>query len=240
MKDNTNTEYYLSIRTRMLREHKAMYRGVRKALLTFFNEAKIDFLQKQSKNEYESLFTDLPHIGGAKNMDTINLIMGAIVLSIIRPLEREKLSDHQIGKVIFDAFDGYFKARPRIVRRVIGYLATSKFFIGKMKKQIEWSAQRKYEEDFVTEYVESEGQDFDFGYNYVECAIHKLFKKHGVEKFLRYVCLGDYAMYKSLCIGFTRTQTIANGASFCDFRFKRKGETISGWPPNALPEWNEL
>ena len=173
-------------------------------------------------------------------MDTVNLIMGAIVLSIIRPLEREKLSDHQIGKVIFDAFDGYFKARPFIFRRIIGCLATSKFFIGKMKKQIEASAQRKYKDDFVTEYVESEGEEFDFGYNYIECAIHKLFKKYRVEKFLKYVCLGDYAMFKSLGVGFTRTQTIANGFPVCDFRFVRKGKTFKGWPPDDLPEWKEV
>ena len=239
MKNNMDNEYYLSIRSKMLREFNAMYKGAKNELSMHFNEEKTDYLQKESKHNYENLFKELPYIGGSKNADTINLIMGAIALSIICPLEEEKLSDHQIGKVIYEAFKGYFESRPNIIRRILGYIATSKFYIEKMKRQIESSSQRKYEDDFVSEIVESEGQDFDFGYNYVECAIHKLFKKYNVERFLRYVCLGDYAMFRSLGIGFTRTQTIANGGSFCDFRFTRKGETISGWPPEDLAEWNK-
>lgn len=239
MKENINTEYYLSIRSKMIREFNAMYKGARKELSVHFNEGKIDYLQQKSQSDYEKLFEELSYIGGRENADTINLIMGVITLSILRPLEREKLTDRQIGKVIYEAFNGYFEARPNIISRIVGYIATSKFYAGKMKKQIELSSRRKYEDDFVSEYVETEGKDFDFGYNYVECAIHKLFKTYKVERFLKYVCLGDYVMFRSFGIGFTRTQTIANGASFCDFRFRRKGETYSGWPPDDLPEWSE-
>ncbi len=44
-------------------------------------------------------------------------------------------------------------------------------------------------------------------------------------------------MYKSLGVGFIRTQTIGNGDPICDFRFKKNIETISGWPPEELEEW---
>lgn len=235
----SNKNYYIQIHSQMMREFNAMYRGTRRVLKSYFSHDEINRLKDKSEKEYEDLFQNLPYIGGRSNDDTINLIMGAIVLAIVRPLEKEKLSRHQIGKVIYHTFDEYFRAKPAIIRRAIGWLATSSFFVRRMTKQIERSSRREYEDDFVKEYVESEGQPFDFGYNYTECAIQKLYAKHDATKYLRYVCLGDYAMFRSLGIGFTRTRTIANGAAICDFRFSKKGNTPTGWPPVRLVEWSK-
>lgn len=214
-----------------------MYKGTRKALLKHFPKPDIDKLQDESQKEYETLFQELPYIGGSKNSQTINVIMGAIVLSIVRPLEKKGLAKHQIGKVIYDTFNENFMAKPGIIRRIIGRMVTSNLYTGQIKKQIEMSSKREYKEDFVTEYVDAAGKDFDFGYNYTECAIHKLYTKYGAIEYLRYVCLGDYAMFRSLGIGFNRTQTLAHGAPLCDFRFKKKGSTVAGWPPEKLAEW---
>ena len=93
---------------------------------------------------------------------------------------------------------------------------------------------KKYKEDFVLEHIDP-GQDFDFGYNYTECAIHKLYQKKGKSEYLQYVCLGDYAMFQSYGMGFTRTQTIANGAPLCDFRFKKKQSDIKRMAAGKTP-----
>ena len=100
------------------------------------------------------------------------------------------------------------------------------------------SLKREYKDDFVMEYVKSDGKKFDFGYNYLDCALYKLYKKFNALKYLQYVCLGDYSLFKSIGIGFYRTQTIANGGKICDFRFKKNGQTKNGWPPEQHEEWN--
>ncbi|MGD8782753.1 MAG: hypothetical protein PVH88_27830 [Ignavibacteria bacterium] len=41
-------------------------------------------------------------------------------------------------------------------------------------------------------------------------------------------------------MGFSRTQTIGNGAPICDFRFKKNVQTADGWPPENLPEWKVI
>ncbi|MCP4135830.1 MAG: L-2-amino-thiazoline-4-carboxylic acid hydrolase [bacterium] len=237
--DDTNN-YYMKIKRKMMKEFNAMYKGTQKSLMLYFDKAKITELQLESNSEYINLFSQLPYLGGKKSNSTINLIMGAIILSIIIPLEKEGLTSHQIGKVIFDAFDGYFKSKPKVIRFLIGKIAATGFFISEMKKQNDKSLLRKYKEDFVVENIKATGQDFDFGYNYTECALHKLFINNNKSHYLQYVCLGDYAMFKSYGISFFRTQTIGNGAPICDFRFKKKAVTFKGWPPENLDEWKEI
>ncbi len=237
MAASNDDNYYIATRAKMMREFNAMYKGTRRVLGPYFTESKIDALAVESEKAYRRLFLELPYIGGKKNSETINLIMGAIVLAMIKPLEREKLTRHQIGKIIYDTFVGYFDSRPAIIRRIIGALASSRFFINRMKAQIEKNAQTNYDDNFVIKNVEPDSADFDFGYDYTQCALHTLFEKNGAAEYLRYMCLGDYALFRSLGIGFVRTQTIANGAPRCDFRFKRGGTTVAGWPPEDLPEW---
>ncbi len=239
MKDNEKQNYYTIIKHQMMKEFNAMYKGTRKILAQYFDESMIENLQNESKREYINLFPQLPYIGGKKNKQTINLIMGAIIIAIVRPLEKEGLSKHQIGKIIYVTFHLYFQAKPRLLLFLVRKLILSGFYIKKMKKQIENTFQRKYKEDFVIENVESNGKDYDFGYNYTECALHKLYIKHDAVKYLPYVCLGDYPMFQFLGIGFNRSQTIANGAPHCDFRFKKNGKTPIAWPPENLEEWKE-
>jgi len=223
--EQKNLNYYEQIKPKMMKEFELMYKGTKSLLLEYFNESNVESLYHKSKEVYISLFPKLPYIGGKKNSQTINLIMGAIVLAIIIPLENESLSKHQIGKTIFDTFRMYFDTNPKFILRLVGKYFLTPFSTRRMKKDMEKSLERKYKEDFVMEHVQSGSGQFDFGYNYLECALHKLYTKNNLLKYLPYVCLGDYALFRSLGIGFSRTQTIANGGKLCDFRFKKHGET---------------
>ena len=177
MKYDKNNNYYMDIKPKMMKEFNRMFNSTQKLLMSYYNEDKITELKEKCKSEYMNLFSQLPYLGGNKSNSTINLIMGAIILSIIVSLEREGLNRQQIGKIIFYTFDGYFKSKPRFIRYLIGKMASTKFFINNIKKDIDKSLLRKYKEDFVLEHIESTGQKFDFGYNFTECALHKLYKK---------------------------------------------------------------
>jgi hypothetical protein len=47
----------------------------------------------------------------------------------------------------------------------------------------------------------------------------------GAAEFAPYVCMSDIALSDALGWGLIRTQTLADGCSHCDFRFKRDAET---------------
>ena len=235
-----NNNYYVSRKSRMLKEFNGVFKSTRKVLPQFFNENKVNKLQDECRQEYLGFFPYLPFIGGKENMETINIIYGAILLSIIRTMEKEGLIKEQIGKLLFDTVYHYLYSKPSFLRKISGKIISSGFYINKIKENIKQSQLKKYNGNFVKELVESDEENFQFGYNYTECALHTMYKKYNAEEYLQYVCLADYIVYRSLGLGFFRTQTIANGAPHCDFRFHKNCETRVPWPPESLEEWNEF
>ena len=93
-------------------------------------------------------------------------------------------------------------------------------------------------ENWDMEFVEGDGEEFDWGVDFKDCAVRKFYMKHGGEELLPYVCMSDYAPFHVLKnVEFTRTQTLSSGGDYCDFRFKKGGSTPKGWPPEDLPDF---
>lgn len=77
-----------------------------------------------------------------------------------------------------------------------------------------------YEDDFVYDYVEpGPGETFDFGINYKACGFFKFAAKHGDQDIPPAICGLDFVAYATRRIRLERTQTLAGGASHCNFRF---------------------
>jgi hypothetical protein len=88
--------------------------------------------------------------------------------------------------------------------------------------------------DFEIEYVVGDGDEFDFGVNYLQCGNYKFVKEHGGEDFAPYVCMSDIALSEAMGWGLIRTQTLADGCPHCDFRFKASALTrISSKTPEV-------
>lgn len=237
MKQGADNNYYLDMQAKMIKDFARMFKCTRRSLKRHFDEAKIAEIHETCEREYSGLIPQIPYIGGKQNSGTYNLVGGAALLAIIRSLEGEGLGKHEIGRVVYETMETLFNSKPRLLCRLTGKYMLSSYFIKKRRKQTERSLLREYPEGFVTRFVEADGANHDFGLDTMECAICKFYKKQGAEKYLPYLCLGDYPMFQALGIGFTRTQTIGNGAPKCDFRFKKGGETVRGWPPEGLDEW---
>jgi hypothetical protein len=88
--------------------------------------------------------------------------------------------------------------------------------------------------EFEIRFVSGDGTDFDHGVDYLRCGNLELARKLGAEEFAPYVCMSDIALSDAFGWGLTRTQTLADGCSHCDFRFKRDGSTrISSKTPEV-------
>ncbi len=66
---------------------------------------------------------------------------------------------------------------------------------------------------------------FDLGVDYTTCAIRDLAIRAGAADFAPYICLADVIGSDELGWGLVRTETLAQGGSRCDFRFKKGGPT---------------
>jgi hypothetical protein len=187
-------------------------------------------LVQEIREEYASLIPQMPYIGGKKNRLTRNLEGSAMFLAVYTVLKRHGKSAEEVGKIVYEMTQSWYRRYPQWLLRVIGRLRFSRFYASKLKKWAAESQKRRYPADFVYAYLKGDGKEFDFGVDYTECAICKFYRAQGAGEFAPYLCPLDYPISEALGFGMVRTKTLAEGADRCDFRFKRGRETVERLP----------
>lgn len=96
----------------------------------------------------------------------------------------------------------------------------------KLPDRLLWAKQsqkRRYENDWVVDILDKTA-DFELGYDYHTCGICRLCQEEGCPELAEYLCRLDFVMADLMGMKLVRTQTIAEGAAYCDFRYSRKKE----------------
>jgi len=83
-------------------------------------------------------------------------------------------------------------------------------------------------------FVEGEGQKFDYGIDYNECANVKFLRAQNALELAPYICATDKVASEILGWGLNRTMTLADGYKKCDFRFKKGGKTFVKGPKSLI------
>ncbi len=195
----------------------------RKHLAPFFSAEKTHSILQEAWTTFLCLLPELPFIGGDANPLTENLLGAAYELGMYSILENEGFSLAEISAVNQMALGEYTceKMPPELLQRI----RTKDVFCENIRRTAAFSQRRTHPGDWVSECVEAgESDDFDIGVDYTKCAIVELYTKHGKERYLPYLCANDFAVFGAMGIHIERTQTIGNGASVCDFRFRIDGE----------------
>jgi hypothetical protein len=183
--------YYLNMKPKLLKDFDKISKGIgRKVLEQRFDESTTTQLIVSARNEYESLIPQLPYIGGKSNPLNSGLIGSAWMLAMIRSLEKKGLSVYDIGEIIYNLYEAWFEFMPRIKKWLAGKMYSSIFMSRIGRKQAKKSQLRTYPDDWVFEYVEGDGETFDFGLDYTECATCKFYKKQHAEKYLPFFVWG--------------------------------------------------
>ncbi|MCK9150415.1 L-2-amino-thiazoline-4-carboxylic acid hydrolase [Methanobacterium alcaliphilum] len=172
------------------------------------------------EKEYKSLLEEIPYIGGEKNPLTITVTSTTPDLAIYLVLKRMGKYLQDIGELCYHRhWESFKKNRHEIMSmddpRAIGFL---KYLAAESEK-------REYPGNFVYEFVDGEGEDFDYGLDFKECAICKFFHSKGADEFVPYMCATDIAESEWGGLGLSRTTTLAEGNDKCDFRYKKGGKT---------------
>jgi hypothetical protein len=91
------------------------------------------------------------------------------------------------------------------------------------------SHRKAFPDDFVYDFVDpGPGDDFEFGIDYKACGFCKCAARHGDKAILPAICGLDFDAYATRGIKLVRTQTLASGASHCDFRFSQSAPNQDG------------
>jgi len=237
MKLDVDSNYYINNKPKLMKQFRKAINFTREILNQYYEEEKTENLIFDIKIEVDNLLPVIPYIGGKKKGLTFNLLASAYNLAVIEVLERIGQSERDIGKILYEMSESYYKSKSRFLKWLYRRLIFSKFIFNRGKKKTAKSQLKKYPEDWVFEIVKGDGINFNVGITYTECGICKFYEKMDALQYVPYLCLNDYAMAREFGIGLIRTQTIGNGAPICDFRFKRNYETTSGWPPENKEEF---
>jgi hypothetical protein len=148
-------------------------------------------------------------------------------LALYKPLKTRGVPVEEIGDVVYEAVEGFYRSLPRSLMRLYGRFQSRTGSLRKARKLAAESQQQRYAGDWVYQVVE-EGE-YDWGVDYVECGIWKFFRQQGAEEFVPYLCRLDFLASEWFDWGLARTTTIAEGSERCDFRFKRRRGLHGSW-----------
>jgi hypothetical protein len=232
--------YYLKEKPKLMKRFGYSLKIAKDLLRERFDEAKSEELINQMRKKYEELLPKIPNVGGKKNL-FISIITNKVsLLAIFFILEKEGYSYRNIGEFAIKFMEIETKnAIERAEKKGMNLLDLyfSDIFLNSAKTHCDDTLKRKYPDNWVMEYVDGKNEDFDYGLNVSECAIHKIYTKLGGEKYAPFGCLIDFAQANVLGFGLSRTESLANGASSCDHRYTKIGNTHKAWPPENFPEY---
>jgi L-2-amino-thiazoline-4-carboxylic acid hydrolase len=182
----------------------------------------VDKIRQEVMDEFEIVLTQMPYVGGAASRmsDFFMRLMG--FMAIGRVLRRHGVTLPLIGDIERESYKGQLLTVPEAERFASGRQFMSPENQALIREQAAKSRAEEYPEDFIYDFVEpSPGDSFDFGINYKACGFCKFAARHGDQEILPHICGLDFEAYGTRGIRLERTQTLAGGASHCNFRLSR-------------------
>jgi len=184
--------------------------------------SNIEEITQEVMDEFEIVLTQMPYVGGAASRmsDFFMRLMG--FMAIGRVLRRHGVPLPVIGEIERETYKAQLLTVPEAERLISGQQFMSPENQTWMREQAAKSLAEEFPEDFVYDFVElGPGDTFEFGINYKACGFCKFAARHGDEEILPHICGLDFDAYATRGIRLERTQTLAGGASHCNFRFSR-------------------
>ena len=186
---------------------------------------------RAAEQEYAALIPQIPFIGGRANLMSRDLLESVKLLAFYRAMKANGLPYEESFRIVYGVLERQLLRIPGAVRKVIGKLQLSSLFKQRLIRQAQRNRQKTYPGNFVFDVVTGDGEQFDWGIEFRECAILNFFREQGALEFMPYICPNDYLTSKHFGLGLRRTMTLATGACRCDQFMKKGRETTVVVPP---------
>jgi len=191
-------------------------------------------LRSEVRQEYEKLIPEIPYIKGVRaRMLNSFLLITAQELAAYKAMKKQDKPASEAWELCHEALCVRVAKVPQWKRWLLKRVMFSSFVKKIMRKRARQQEKGCFG-GFEIEYLGGEGDQYDFGVNYLQCGHQTFLKRHGGEEFAPYVCMSDIALSETFGWGLLRTQTLADGCTHCDFRFKKGAATqISSKTPEV-------
>lgn len=220
----TAQNYYQQNKAKYLKQFSNLLLATEQILSIKFPADELKILLSEMQSAFLSLIAKIPYIGGKQNELTQNLVVCAEYLAIYQVLKKHDLSLTQIARIIPQIAKLQLEQMPwlnKITMRFFWRMMFTKWFKKQMQKSAAISQQRKFKDDFVYTFVAGDGKNFNFGFDFTECAICKFFQQENASEFVPIMCELDYVISDFVKVKLNRTTTLANRGSCCDFRYNK-------------------
>lgn len=224
--------YYVRNKKKILSELRPLYASLRQELEGKYSAEFADTIMKETQAGYEQLLPALSDIGGDGNILTPNYYQGAMALVFYQVMKDHGETVDEVGEALYRACEDWLRYNP--MNSMSGGMSKGDTAQDGRRRSAERSQQREYPDDWVFEYIPGDGRSFEWGMDYTECGIQKLYLAHGAVELTPYVCLLDFPMSQALKTGLERTTTLALGGEYCDFRFTGSKQVKMEWTPSFL------
>jgi hypothetical protein len=186
-----------------------------------------DGIRQEVMAEFGIVLAQMPYVGGAASRmsDFFMRLLGFMAIS--RVLRRHGVPVAVIGEIERETYQAQLLTLPEAERHEAGRQFMSPENQALLREQAALSAtdghQLAFPDDFIYDFVEPGPHDsFEFGINYRACGFCKFAQQHEDQEILPNICGLDFVAYAARGIHLERTQTLAGGASHCNFRFSRR------------------
>lgn len=227
MKQSEAASYYHSKREDILGLFDVHARAWTPYLAQKYGRRLAEAINREARVLLESLIPGLPYIGGDENLMTRHIIRSSTSLVLYKTMKARGFSAKDTGKIIYDAVVESVRSLPP------DQPPTAEALVNKKEQALQSQAHR-YPGDWAWDFVEGDGVNFEYGYDFHACGTLMLYQAQDAAEFLPFFCYLDFVTYRTTGWSFERTMTLAEGHQICNFRFRKGGETKKGWPPPFL------
>jgi hypothetical protein len=221
--------YYLAHREDLLKAFRETNAGAREYLAAKYGAALAWAVYRQAGARFWNLLPRLPDVGGAKNLMLPYIPIAGWYAAFYRPMQDHGRSAAEVGRMIYDLNQRELGGLPPDQARAQGASRFTPAYVEKMREFCAWTQKREHPGNWVAFFVPGDGQDFDYGYDYTECAIVKYLKAQRALDVAPYVCLNDFTRSRIFGTGLRRTKTLAQGDARCNFRYKKGRAVTQDW-----------
>lgn len=218
--------YYINQKSELLARFDKDGERWRPILCTRYGSGFAEAVLKESREDFEALIPQIPYIGGDESW-TGSLVESVRCLAFYTAMKKRGGTAEEAGKILYDVIMVRMN-EPQTAIPLSEFL-TPEQLMERRKRQAEMSQMHRFAEGYVWEFVTGDGNEFDYGYDFVECAAQKFYHAQAADEFLPFYCFLDYAYSQTFGLGLIRTMTLAEGRDKCDHRFKKvEGQNWNG------------
>ena len=224
--------WYLQHKSKIMREVRFALRHYKRHFVEAYDKEEGEAIARETLRGFEVLLPDLPYIGGYENPNIRPMYLTAAMLAMYRSLQEREASVDEAARLIYLGTVSFYNSFPTSwLMRWQGRRYFGRKRLDRGRRAAALSQQRRYPDDWVFEFVEGDGHDFEFGVDYTECGIVKYLSREDAAELAPYLCWIDYPMCAAMHVKLVRTETLAQGGQRCDFRISR------GQPVQVEPEF---